>query len=492
MTGDYVNVTDYESRVASLLRVIAADGSLTEANRKAIAGYHTHEVIGGRAPAKRLRTLYELRMLGRWLGKDFASATRGDMEALVLRVETETYERNGITRPYSGSSRRAFKIALRMLFRWLRGTPEFPEEVRWIRAPPIRRTKLPEELLSEAEVAGLLQAAGCARDRALIAVLYESGVRASELLGLRIKHARFDELGLQIVVTGKTGARRVRLIAAAPYVRTWLEEHPRGDEPEAPLWVLEHDPDRHVGWPALRAVLRRAAHRAKVKKRVNPHNFRHSRATALASHMTESVMKEVFGWARGSDMPATYVHLSGRDVDRAVLATYGLTLPDEPQQLLLRPKRCHRCRRENEASRKWCGGCSAPLDERAAAEVVAAEMGQRKAEHLLEWLLEDADVQEMLRAKLRELVRRRPALDQGAVPAAAGVGAAVYEETDALVGDQPEPAHRGHRAQEEPHRRLPQLQSATHPLEDVREPEDAPWRRHVVERKERVEGDDLE
>ena len=35
-------------------------------------------------------------------------------------------------------------------------------------------------------------------------------------------------------------------------------------------------------------------------------------------------MKEHFGWVQGSEMAATYVHLSGRDVDNALLKLQGL------------------------------------------------------------------------------------------------------------------------------------------------------------------------
>jgi len=39
-------------------------------------------------------------------------------------------------------------------------------------------------------------------------------------------------------------------------------------------------------------------------------------------------MCEYFGWIQGSDMPSTYVHLSGRDIDNAILRIHG-KLPKE-------------------------------------------------------------------------------------------------------------------------------------------------------------------
>ncbi len=68
---------------------------------------------------------------------------------------------------------------------------------------------------------------------------------------------------------------------------------------------------------------KRIAEKAGIKKRIHPHLFRHSRSTHLAKHLTEAQMKQYLGWVQGSDMAAIYVHLSGRDVDDALLRCTG-------------------------------------------------------------------------------------------------------------------------------------------------------------------------
>jgi len=62
-----------------------------------------------------------------------------------------------------------------------------------------------------------------------------------------------------------------------------------------------------------------------MAKKVHPHKLRHSRATFLASKLTEAQMNQIFGWKQGSDMPSIYVHLSGRDMDDAILGVYGFS-----------------------------------------------------------------------------------------------------------------------------------------------------------------------
>jgi integrase len=58
----------------------------------------------------------------------------------------------------------------------------------------------------------LVNAAVNARDKVLISVLYESGCRTGEILNLKIRNVEFHNNGSVLIVNGKTGQRRVRLI----------------------------------------------------------------------------------------------------------------------------------------------------------------------------------------------------------------------------------------------------------------------------------------
>jgi integrase len=65
----------------------------------------------------------------------------------------------------------------------------------------------------------------------------ESGARPEEVLGLRVRSVSFDEYGAVIVVRGKKGERRVRLVTLASYFAAWLDIHPRKGDPDERLWV---------------------------------------------------------------------------------------------------------------------------------------------------------------------------------------------------------------------------------------------------------------
>ena len=143
----------------------------------------------------------------------------------------------------------------------------------------------------------MIKACHNVRDKAIISVLYESGTRVGEFLGMKIKNVQFDKYGAVIVVHGKTGWRRIRLFSSVPHFSNWIEHHPLKDDPEAPLWIRLGSKNhcKPLSYEALRMLLRKIAKRAGIKKNVNPHNFRHSRATDLANWMTEAQMDKFLG-----------------------------------------------------------------------------------------------------------------------------------------------------------------------------------------------------
>jgi integrase len=339
------------------------------------------------------RYLTDLSKLAHLLQRDFDKATREDWE----RVLRELHSCTG-----SYHTMLEYKKTIKKFYRWLNGG-ECPESVKWIKTTGRKNnTKLPEELLTEADVKAMIQAAGHPRNRAIISVLWESGCRAGELLSLQIKHVVFEESLTRIMVKGKTGMRRVPLIDSTPYLAEWIENHPFRDDPDAPLWVGIGTVGRNeiLGYPALRKLLKDAAVRAGIKKAVHPHNFRHSRATLLAKHLTEAELTQYLGWVQGSKVPAVYVHLSGRDVDDAILRMRGIKPKEEKPESTLAPKECPRCRTINKATGRFCTRCGAVLDIETA---VTMQDEIKKLDEIFAELLQDPEVQSVLLKRMREL-----------------------------------------------------------------------------------------
>jgi Site-specific recombinase XerD len=244
-----------------------------------------------------------------------------------------------------------------------------PDAAKTIIAKPHRNKKLPEDLLTQKDIEALLDNCGNNRDRALIATLYESGMRKGELFSLRIKNIQFDENGAILTIPdGKTGARRIRLVFASPFLREWLEVHPTKENRESPVFCSLRNPYNVITDPGLRDQLVKIAEKARVQKRVNPHSFRHARATHLAEHLTEQQLKKYLGWTEGSNMAATYVHLSGKDIDNAILKMNGIII-DDTHVDGLKVGRCPRCHELNQETALYCVKCGLPLQEELKSKI---------------------------------------------------------------------------------------------------------------------------
>ncbi|WP_321417294.1 hypothetical protein [uncultured Methanomethylovorans sp.] len=121
-------------------------------------------------------------------------------------------------------------------------------------------------------------------------------------------------------------------------------------------------------YDAIRMVIKRLAAKAGIKKRVYNHLYRHSRATELANHLTQAQMEAHLGWIHGSDMPGVYIHLSGQQVDDAILGMYGIN-KEEERNPLLTPIKCVRCNHVNSPTSDFCSLCGMALNTEAATNV---------------------------------------------------------------------------------------------------------------------------
>ena len=176
--------------------------------------------------------------------------------------------------------------------------------------------------------------------------------------------------------------RRVRLIASDPYLRAWLNDHPMKNDPEAPLWIKTNN--EPITYSTISKLIKKIAKKAGIKKRVHAHLFRHSRATFLAQYLTEAQLSHYLGWVQGSNMASIYVHLSGRDMDKALLGIYGIKLEEKKEEEKLKPKICPRCKEKNAYNAVFCSRCGLPLEIKSA--IVKSEL-RKEADKLLSDIL---------------------------------------------------------------------------------------------------------
>ena len=125
--------------------------------------------------------------------------------------------------------------------------------------------------------------------------------------------------------------------------------------------------------------------------------------SGLGEFNSPSQLKEIFGWVQSSDQAATYVHLSGRNVDDALLNLYGVKKEKpEEKESKLKPKECQRCGTVNAATSKFCNRCAAALDLKAVMDL---EQERSKWDNELSEFLRDPEVQALYWKKRGAIAR---------------------------------------------------------------------------------------
>ena len=371
--------------------------SIVDENKEHIERFAKSCLAEGIGKLRVVKYIYTLIKVAEILNKDFMKASKEDIEQVVYEIES---------RDFSEWTKHDYRITIKKFYKWLKGDgEEYPPEVKWIKSKRNGKNhKLPEELITLDEVKALVEAAENPRDKAMFLTLYESGARVGELLNMKIKHVQFDKYGALIMLNGKTGMRRIRLIASVPAISAWLNAHPFKKDPEAWLWcsLATNYYGKRLSYALFDRILKRTVKKAGIKKKIHSHLFRHSRATELAKNLTEAQLCQVMGWVQGSKQAATYVHLSQRDTDKAILSMYGLLEKEEKEKGRLVAIKCPRCGHDNYPGARFCYYCGMALDVKAAME---AEERDKQLGASLEQALSHPIVQAKIMKALEEALK---------------------------------------------------------------------------------------
>jgi integrase/recombinase XerD len=371
------------------LRRLQSAPDVSDEDKASIAELVEHLLVKGISKQRSVKYINHLIVLARVAGCVLGKLDRKGVEALVGRINAANYTEH---------TKHDYKIILKKYFQWLRKCDEeeqeYPEEVRWIKTHFKKKRLVPEALISPEEVARLSKAAENPRDKAFILTHYDGGFRIGETLSMKVLNVEFDKYSAIVRVDGKTGPRRVRLTISTPALASWLSVHPFRNDPESSLWIGVGTVGRNkpLSYAGARALLRRLAKKTGLKKRIYTRLMRHSRATELATILTEAQMKEHFGWVPGSDMPSTYVHLSGRDVDGAILKAHGITVDQESNsRAAITLIKCRRCAKDITSEDQFCPACGMVLNAKTAIQLEDERM---KADRLMDLLMQGASVNE--------------------------------------------------------------------------------------------------
>ena len=279
---------------------------MTDALDTALRGYLDHLTVErGLAP----NTLASYRRdLRRYLGHlatrrvtDPGAVAEGDVSSFLVALREGDEEHP----PLAATSAGRAVVAVRGFHRFLlREGLTAADPARGVRPPPPPK-RLPKAI-SVQDVEALLAAAGAdetpraVRDRALLELLYGTGARISEAVGLDL-----DELDMEQGVVRLVGkGSKERVVPVGSYAREAVRAYLVRARPAlaaagkgAPALFLNSRGgrlSRQSAWTALRA----AAQRAGITREVSPHTLRHSFATHLLDGGADvRVVQELLGHA---------------------------------------------------------------------------------------------------------------------------------------------------------------------------------------------------
>ena len=158
--------------------------------------------------------------------------------------------------------------------------------------------------------------------------------KIGELGGMTIKSVHFEDQGTIVDLSGKTGKRSTFVIESTPHLMNWINLHPLKNNPDAPLWINMGQDTKYkyhpISYRMYYKMFERTFQKAKIKKKFNPHLFRHSRALWCVQNGWNGVMAN------------------------KMLDCYGLPNRTKKEVEERKPKECLRCKAINGKEARFC------------------------------------------------------------------------------------------------------------------------------------------
>ncbi len=248
----------------------------------------------------------------------FADLDRRDVRGYLAWLHELGYERTSIARKLS---------ATRSLFRWLDRIGEVERDPLPPRGTFKTDSRLPR-FLSPDEAERLMDVPDATtdkgiRDRALLELVYASGLRVSEVSGLDVDSVNLETRELR--VRGKGSKERIALMgeAARDALRLYMSEvRPEAASLDAGGALFVNRYGKRLGQRSIQKSVRSYAARAGLGSGVHTHTLRHSFATHLLSGGADlRVVQELLGHAS----PATtqiYTHVTKGEARKAYMASH--------------------------------------------------------------------------------------------------------------------------------------------------------------------------
>lgn len=191
---------------------------------------------------------------------------------------------------------------------------------------PKKNHRLPA-ILSQEEVAQLIQAASTSFHRTLLMTLYATGARNAELT--RLKFSDVDSKRMVIHIQGGKG-RKDRDVMLSSKLLEELREHWHRLRRKPKVWLFpgnhDHCADHPIDTKTVWHACQRAAQRAGIQKGVHPHTLRHCFATHLLEVGADLRTIQILLGHNDLKETTRYLHLSQRHLHAAASPLDSLPL----------------------------------------------------------------------------------------------------------------------------------------------------------------------
>lgn len=211
---------------------------------------------------------------------------------------------------YSNSTKVDIRRGLKVYLKWKLGETKANKLTDWLDTRTVNKTP---DYLKESEVTKLYKHCKSASERFLIAVLFDSGARASEFHNIRYEDIQLPEGKDNFVKLtlkeeySKTKGRVISLYwkYSLEAVSEYLKEREReGIKSDEAVFKGTYDASRFFLMRLGKKILQKSVHY---------HLFRHSSATYYATKMNRQELCYRYGWAFSSDMPDVYISRAGME-----------------------------------------------------------------------------------------------------------------------------------------------------------------------------------
>jgi site-specific recombinase XerD len=248
--------------------------------------------------------------------------------------------------------------------------------VEQLHQKPCEETLTPSELLTLEEVIALANEAGKRRDmdKVIILTLFESCARISELLGLNLGDVLFNSVvnkedgNRKLIATlhfkrskGNIKKQPVVLTMFASELKRWVENHPTKNDGQSPLFPSTYNCHEPIDGETVATFIWNAGERLGIKKRTNPHWFRHSGLSYFANDLNynEQLLMWRAGW-NSTQMAARYIHSGAELEGKSYLEKMGYAA-EEKKEIKVMSKTCPHCQANNPYTNSNCDLCGMPL-----------------------------------------------------------------------------------------------------------------------------------